>query len=326
MALSQLPVISYQRLSQVSEQRRLRQAASDVGFFYLVDHGLSPQQLHQVLAVAHQFFALPQQVKNSVDMINSPHFRGYNQVGSELTAGAVDVREQFDWMQEHSVKTSIEYDWQRLYGPNLWPQQLPQLRRQLLALTEQQTHIAITLLRALCSSLGMDQNALDDTFADEPYTHSKIIRYPGSAQSRQGVGAHKDPGYLTFVLQDEQSGLQVQHGDQWIMAEPLAGAFVVNIGELLELASDGFLQATNHRVLAPKPGTERYSVAFFMAAQLDKQVPVLQLPEAMKARSKGVSSDPNNPLLKHVGENVLKGRLRSHPKTAQRFYRQAVAC
>ena len=313
MAIQQLPIISFAQLDSEHERSRLRWAASEVGFFYLVDHGLSAQELTDIMTLSQQFFALPAAEKDRVDMRYSPHFRGYNAIGQELTGGAVDMREQFDWMNEASAVNTPEHDWQCLIGANLWPQALPQLRHQLLALTARQTTVAVTLLRALCESLGLPANALDESFKDAPYTHAKLIKYPGSKASRQGVGAHKDPGYLTFVLQDQQSGLEVEHQGSWIDVKPLANSFVVNIGELLELASDGFLQATNHRVRAPEAGTERYSVAYFMAAQLDATVPVLDLPAAMKAVSKGVSTDPDNPLLSHVGENVLKGRIRSHP-------------
>ncbi|RUO79732.1 2-oxobutyrate oxidase [Idiomarina tyrosinivorans] len=316
MTLTQLPIISFAQLDTEQERTRLRKAASDVGFFYLVDHGLATEQLQQVLAVSRQFFALPDAQKRALDMENSPHFRGYNGVGAEQTAGAADTREQFDWMNETTALDNPQQPWQRLIGPNQWPQSLPQLRQQLLALTAKQTQVAVGLLRALCQSLGVDAHALDHTFSDAPYTHAKIIKYPGVEGATQGVGAHKDPGYLTFVLQDQQSGLEVEHDGEWLSVEPLAGSFVVNIGELLELASDGFLQATKHRVRVPKPGTYRYSAAYFMAAQLDAEVPVLDLPAEMKARSQGVSTDPNNPLLRQVGENVIKGRVRSHPNVA----------
>ncbi|MGM0524997.1 MAG: isopenicillin N synthase family dioxygenase [Pseudomonadota bacterium] len=320
MTLSQLPTISFERLDTSEEREKLRVAASEVGFFYLVDHGLTTQHLDAVMAVSKQFFGLSEFEKKAVAMNRSAHFRGYNAVGGERTAGAVDIREQFDWMNEESAIFPLQAPWQALVGPNLWPTNLSELRTKLLSLTEQQTHIAVTLLRALCESLGMSADALDNTFSDAPYTHSKIIKYPGTTASTQGVGAHKDPGYLTFVLQDQQSGLQVEYDGHWFDVEPRPGTFVVNIGELLELASDGFLQATNHRVLVPEPGTERYSVAYFMAAQLDSTVPVLDLPAEMKEKSKGVSTDPNNQLLSHVGENVLKGRVRSHPDAAKHIH------
>jgi len=121
-------------------------------------------------------------------------------------------------------------------------------------------------------------------------------------------------------LQDEQSGLEVETDAGLITAEPLAGAFVVNIGELLELASDGYLKATYHRVISPPQAAERISCAFFMAAQLDAEVPLLKLPARLAALAKGPASDPANPLFYQVGENVMKGRLRSHPDVAAAHY------
>ena len=148
-------------------------------------------------------------------------------------------------------------------------------------------------------------------------------RYPGrtEGESRQGVGAHKDSGFLTMLLQDDQPGLQVEvTPDNWIDASPLPGAFVVNIGELLELATNGYLRATVHRVVSPQQNNERLSIAFFLGAQLDAVVPIYQLPPQLAELAQGPSSDPLNPLLREVGWNYLKGRLRSHPEVAQRFY------
>ena len=122
------------------------------------------------------------------------------------------------------------------------------------------------------------------------------------------------------MLQDDRGGLQVEHEGGWIDAVPVPGAFVVNIGEALELASNGYLQATVHRVVAPPAGTDRISVAFFMSARLDATVPLLDLPPELAAVAQGPSRDPSNPLLAKVGENHLKGRLRSHPDVAARHY------
>ena len=90
--------------------------------------------------------------------------------------------------------------------------------------------------------------------------------------------------------------------------------------ELLELATNGYLRATVHRVVVPPPGGERLSVAFFLGAQHDATVPLLTLPAALAAEARGATSDPDNPLFHHVGTNYLKGRLRSHPDVATRHY------
>ena len=124
-----------------------------------------------------------------------------------------------------------------------------------------------------------------------------------------------------MLLQDDQPGLQVEvTPDNWIDAPPLPGAFVVNIGELLELATNGYLRATVHRVVSPPQSSERLSIAFFLGAQLDAVVPVYQLPPQLARLAQGPGSDPLNPLLREVGWNYLKGRLRSHPDVARRFY------
>lgn len=95
---------------------------------------------------------------------------------------------------------------------------------------------------------------------------------------------------------------------------------MVNIGELLELATNGYLRATVHRVVSPPSGQERLSIAFFLGAQLDAVVPVYALPADLAQEARGPDSDPENPLLRDVGWNYLKGRLRSHPDVAARYY------
>ncbi len=111
---------------------------------------------------------------------------------------------------------------------------------------------------------------------------------------------------------------------QWIDAVPREGTFVVNIGELLELASNGYLRATVHRVETPPAGIDRLSIAFFLGARLDAVVPLYPLSAALAAEARGPASDPHNPLFRDVGLNYLKGRLRSHPDVAERYYSDAL--
>lgn len=322
MNAATLPVISLTSLDSDEGLAQLRRAASDVGFFYLIDHGLSDDAQQEYLALSRAFFQLPAEEKQSVDMIHSPHFRGYNAMGNEMTAGRLDAREQFDWMNEELALSAgqLKHPWQKLIGPNLWPSAMPILKPALTTLQNKLSDITVNLLQRLCESLGVDGHALDHTIGTQPYTHAKLIRYPAQESPQQGVGAHKDPGYLTLVMQDAQSGLKVERGNAWVDVPPIPGALVVNIGELLELASNGYLKATNHKVESPIQSAERYSIAFFMAAQLSATVPVLSLPPELKSRALGPSVDPSNPLLTDVGNNVLKGRLRSHPHVTRKHY------
>lgn len=329
MEHSPLPIIDLSALNGAPDLRRpmlakLAAAAREVGFFYLTGHGLGDAEQRETLALAERFFALPEQEKLAVQMVNSPHFRGYNRVGAELTRQRPDLREQFDIMNEAQTLpvAQIRAPWQRLIGPNQWPTALPEMKTHLLAWQERLSDITLTLLAAFAEVLEQPVGVFDASIHSAPYQHMKLIHYPGqeAGGSSQGVGAHKDPGYLTLVMQDDYSGLEVETTDGWISAPPLPGALVVNIGELLELASNGYLKATLHRVMSPPPGVSRLSCAFFMAARLDATVPLLTLSPELAAQAQGPESDPTNPLFYQVGENVLKGRLRSHPDVAARHY------
>lgn len=332
-SITTLPLLDLSQLDAGPQQRQqfldeLRSAARHIGFFYLSGHGIDPALLAQVQQQARAFFALPDADKLAVGMIHSPHFRGYNRAASEITRGQPDLREQFDVGAEREPLNVQQHPaaWARLQGPNLWPQALPGLKPLVLAWQQAMTQMALRLLRAFAQALSLPENAFDALYGSQPNEHIKLIRYPGrhAQQSRQGVGAHKDSGFLSFLLQDQQAGLQVEVEEgRWIDASPRPDTLVVNIGELLELASNGYLRATVHRVVSPPVGSERLSLAFFLGAQLDAVVPVYQLAPELLRDAHGPESDPRNPLLRDVGWNYLKGRLRSHPDVAQRFYADA---
>lgn len=324
--ITQLPFVDISRFNAGAEERArfiddLRNILHDHGFFYLTGHGVDPKLTAEVLAVSKQFFALPEKDKLEIEMVKSPHFRGYNRAGLEHTRGQQDWREQVD-INNESVAVEIGPDtpaWARLIGPNQWPSALPELKTLLLAYQAEVTRIGIDVLKAISVALGQDENVFSGIYQPEPTKLLKIIRYPGRdvAQSDQGVGAHKDGGFVTVLLQDVVAGLRVQTEDGvWIDAPPVPGTFIINTGELLELATNGYVRADVHDVIAPPAGTERFSVAFFMGARYDARIPVIDLPEDLKSSERGITVDPLNPIFRDVGNNVLKSRLRSHPDVA----------
>lgn len=303
----------------------LRALLHDHGFFYLTGHGVDPMLIETVMATTKRFFALPLSEKLAVEMVRSPHFRGYNRAGWERTRGQADWREQFD-INTESVAAEIEADmpaWRRLQGPNQWPDALPELKHVLLAYQAEVTRIGIDLLKAIGAALGQHETVFAEIYEPQPSQLLKIIRYPGReiAQSDQGVGAHRDGGFVTVLLQDQTPGLRVRAEDgEWIDAPPMPGTFVINTGELLELATNGFVHAKVHDVVTPPPGVERFSVAFFLGSRPDAIIPLIDLPDDLKRAERGVSVDPLNPIFRAVGQNQLKSRLRSHPDVARVHY------
>jgi isopenicillin N synthase-like dioxygenase len=324
-----LPTLDLRRFNgHASERSRfledLRPAARNVGFFYLVGHGIGDGLIQDVLKVSRRFFSLPEKDKLAIEMVNSPHFRGYNRAGFEHTRGKPDWREQVDIGPE---RPALPLDreappWMRLH-PNQWPAASPEFKSTVLAYQDETTALAIRVLRAFAAALEQPEDIFAPIYTPAPNPLIKIIRYPGRAsdESDQGVGAHKDSGFVTLLLQEKQAGLQVQtdEGD-WIDAPPVPGSFVVNIGEILEMASNGYLRANVHRVVSPPQGADRLSVALFLGARHDATVPLLSLPPHLAAQARGVTQDPDNPLFREVGRNYLKSRLRSHPDVARRHH------
>lgn len=184
--------------------------------------------------------------------------------------------------------------------------------------------VAHRLLRELLASIGAPSDFFDAAFADRPHLHTKLIRYPGSAPSGadQGVGAHKDYGFLTLLLQDSVGGLQVVRDGGYVDIPPRPGAFVVNLGELLEIATEGYLTATDHRVVSPPGAVERFSVPFFYNPRLDAVVETV--PGDYLRAAPGVAHDASNPLHAEYGRNELKGWVRAHPEVARRWHPELV--
>ncbi|WP_369366239.1 isopenicillin N synthase family dioxygenase [Streptomyces sp. CG4] len=324
----QLPIIDLSAADRGPQARallhaQLHSAAHDVGFFQLVGHGVTQAETDALITAMRAFFALPEADRLALDNVNSPHFRGYTRTGDERTAGARDWRDQLDIGAERPARIpgpgEPPYWW--LQGPNQWPVALPELRTAALAWIDKLSAVAERLLRELLTAIGAPADFYAPVFGARAHPHLKLVRYPGSAGdgTDQGVGAHKDYGFLTLLLQDTVGGLQVHREDgRFHDVPPLQGAFVVNLGELLEVATNGYLLATNHRVVSPAGATERFSVPFFYNPRLDARIDPLPFPHA--AQAPGVTTDPSNPLYAEYGYNELKGKLRAHPLVAERHH------
>ncbi len=325
-----IPTIDLQRLAAGADDRQamlesLRRTIGTIGASYLVGHGLAPESADGLFALTRRFFALPEAERRSIEMANSPHFRGYTALGNELTQGRPDWREEVDIGAELPPRRSPDgAPYWGLQGPNQWPAALPELRPAILDWLERLRAVAAELTKALAESLGLSRAHFDAAFHPDPHLLLKLIRYPGRRleDDRQGVGIHRDSGFLTFVLQDDRggSGLQFFNGHQFVDVSPQRGAFVVNLGEALELATGHRLRATLHRVQSPPVAHDYFSIPFFYNPRFDYIVESIDFPAHVLPPPSDEPVDPANPIFAEYGYNALKGRLRSHRDVAERFY------
>jgi isopenicillin N synthase-like dioxygenase len=310
----------------------LRSALHEVGFLQLTDYGAAPGQIAELTELTRRFFALPLAERLALDNRRSPHFRGYTRLGHEITAGRPDAREQLDFGPEQPPLPRAAWDapFDLLRGPNQWPEALPELAGATMAWAALLGRVGTELTRALATALGAPADHFDGAFAGEPHWFGKLIRYVGQASDgpeAQGVGPHADWGFLTLLLQDDTGGLQARppRAPEWVDVPPLDGALVINVGEMLEVATDGYLVATDHRVLPCAPGTTRQSIGIFWSPRLDATLDALPLRPELAAEAPGVSQHAHNALLPRFGDNALKGWLRSHPEVAARHHPDLVA-
>lgn len=250
----------------------------EVGFFTLVDHGVDAHVVTRYFDMLEAFFALPTEVKGRIDKTNSPHFRGWERVGAELTENRVDYREQLDLSTENpEYPADIEPAYLRIDGPNQWlpDDVLPGFRATVTEMLDRLAAIADELMSHLAVGLGLPERTFRDIFGERPHSLAKLIAYPPTPPGEAGVNSHHDAGFLTVLLQHGVAGLEALNSDgEWIPVPPVPGAFVINLGEMLQVMSGNYLVATTHRVISHE---RRYSSAYFHGPDLRTRLEPLSL-------------------------------------------------
>lgn len=244
---------------------RIRSICHEVGFFTLVDHGIDHDWIDRYFASLEQFFALPESTKALIDKRLSPHFRGWERVGAELTDNRVDHREQLDVSTEHPPHVVGPDDpaYLRLDGPNQWlPEHvLPGFHQLVDEFFTRMQSLADELMQVFEAALRLPAGTFATLFGERPLSFVKLIHYPTTPPGEAGVNGHHDAGFLTILLQHHVGGLQAMNPDgQWIDVVPERGAFVINLGENLQALTGNYFVAAMHRVIAP---AERFSSAYF---------------------------------------------------------------
>lgn len=283
--MNQLPLIDIAALYGDDQQAwqqvaaQIDAACRDWGFFYITGHGIAPERIEALTRAAKTFFALPDADKLRIDITRTAHHRGYGAIATEQLdpSRPSDLKETFDMGFHMAADHPEVLAGKPLRGPNRHPD-LPGWS----ALMEQHyadmQALAQTLLRAIALALGIERDFFDARFA-EPISVFRMIHYPprhtASSVEQQGAGAHTDYGCVTLLYQDDAGGLQVQDvRGQWIDAPPIAGSFVVNIGDMMARWSNDRYKSTPHRVISPL-GVHRYSMPFFAEPHPDTEISCL---------------------------------------------------
>jgi len=270
-----LPIIDLSRLRDGPNARtrvaaELDAACSEFGFFYLVGHGVSHHRIDSLMSLARRFFAQPTEDKLAIHMSKGGRaWRGYFQLGEELTSGRPDGKEGIyfgtELEQSHPrVRAGVP-----LHGRNLFPSESG-LREAVLTYMSDLTHLGHELMSLLASGLGLPQDFFLDHYTRDPTVLFRIFNYPRTPDIERGwgVGEHTDYGFITLLKQDDVGGLQVRHGDQWLEVPDVSDSFVCNVGDMLERLTRGRYVSALHRVRSSAV-RDRISMALFFDPSFD---------------------------------------------------------
>jgi len=263
--------------------RRLVDVCRTVGFFYIVNHGVSSVLTDRMFDLARTFFDLPPEQKAALSMANSKHWRGYlpmQQLGNDPGLKGNEL-ESFHVWQEHAADDPDVLAGKPLHGITPWPEAMPGMREEVLAYVAGVTRLARDLVAI--AALGLDlPEATFLRFFDKPMALLRLLHYPPQSPSslengRFGTRPHTDNGAFTLLAQDDTGGLEIRgESGEWIGVPPIPGSFVVNLGEAMKVWTNGLLLATPHRVIN-RYGRERYSIPFFLNPSYDAVIaPILQ--------------------------------------------------
>ncbi|KAJ7546118.1 hypothetical protein O6H91_08G025400 [Diphasiastrum complanatum] len=258
---------------------QIRQACLESGFFYVVNHGIDLQFINEVFKHSKRFFSLPLEEKMKV--LQDKNNRGYTPYAEEMLDP--DKQSRGDSKEGYYIGVEIlETDTRAkkpLHGPNLWPSSslLPGWREIMEKYFEESLILSRKLIKLLALALYLDESYFNKPgMLDDPMAALRLLHYSAERSIPElgilGAGAHCDYGMLTLLATDSVPGLQICRQKDatpqiWEDVLPLEGAYVVNLGAMLERWSNGLFRATLHRVA--NPGKERYSIAFFMEPNFD---------------------------------------------------------
>ena len=260
--------------------REFRRACLDLGFMYVVGHGVDRALRADVLAQSAAFFAISDEKKLAIDMSLSPYNRGYEPLGGQtLEDGAPpDLKEGFYIGEEISLDHARLREGSFNLGPNQWPANLPGFETTMMTYYAEMLALGETLMRGIALSLGLEEDYFAD-FCRDPLTALKLLHSPPQPANpdpgEKGCGAHTDFGGITMLMQDDNGGLQVLGKDgRWLHARPVPDAYVVNLADMISRWTNDMYRSTLHRVINVS-GKERYSVPFFFSGRPAHEVVAL---------------------------------------------------
>ncbi|KAM0918494.1 hypothetical protein ACQ4PT_009013 [Festuca glaucescens] len=264
-----IPVVDLSRLysGAADEAAKLRSALQNWGLFLAVGHGIESALLDEMMAVTREFFKLPleekQKYTNLAGSKKEYQLEGY---GGDMVLSETQV---LDWCDRFYLV--VEPESRRLL--DLWPTQPPSFRDVLQRYAAQCRELADGVLREVSKVVGLrEERYLADMVDEKAVTYVRLNLYPRCPRPDKVLGfkPHSDGNMLTVLLANTV-GLQVLRDGEWYDVPVVPGTLVVNLGDTVEVVSNGLLKSPIHKVVANSE-RERVSVGAFYTLDPEREV------------------------------------------------------
>ena len=264
----------------------IRKACEDIGFLMITGHGVPDSAVSAIEDASRRFFSLPQEEKMRY-AARPGVFRGYRPPEEAALAKSRDIETAPDLTEAFSInrfddveaarRSGLREGREAFFAPNIWPERPHGLRPAFETYYAVLEDLTNRLMGLMALALGLDESWFDDKIRDH-ITNLTVNHYyalagpPAPNQFRRGE--HTDWGDVTILYHDGRPGLQIKPPDgEWEDVPTVAGAFVVNLGDLMAAWTNDRWRSTLHRVVVPDGETEdRLSIAFFHQPAYDARI------------------------------------------------------
>lgn len=256
-----IPLVDLEDLNESARHmviHKIRHACQQHGIFQIVNHGVHEKVIQNMLDVAREFFTMP--AENRALLYSEDPSR----VVRLSTSFNIQKENVFNWRDylRHHCHPLEDYI-------DSWPAKPAAYREVASKYCREVRALILKLLCVISESLGLEPDFLNKALGKHGQ-HMAINYYPRcpNPELTYGLPSHTDPNALTVLLQDQISGLQLLMNGRWVAVPPIPNAFVVNIGDQLQVLSNGIYKSAIHRAIV-NPSESRISIPTFYCPSPD---------------------------------------------------------
>ncbi|XP_020180286.1 2-oxoglutarate-dependent dioxygenase 11-like [Aegilops tauschii subsp. strangulata] len=258
----EVPVIDLAKLLDAEsvevEAAKLRFACEDWGFFQVVNHGIPIEVIAGMKHDIQKFFQLPLEVKNAYAQ-RVGDLQGYGQAFVLSDDQKLDWSDMFGLFSQPPQARDMSY----------WPNQPPNFRNSIEEYSSELMKLSHSLATFIAKTIGVDPELMEDKHVGQ---FLRMNYYPSCTTTPEkvlGFSPHSDGSFITILLEvNAVQGLQIRRHGAWIPVKPRGDALLVNVGDFLEIMTNGKYKSIEHRVTI-NAQKERLSISAFQVPKYD---------------------------------------------------------